>query len=141
MSVSVIIPNYNGRKYLKACLDSLSRQIFAAFDIVVVDNGSTDDSSEVLERDYCKVKLIKLDRNYGFSKAVNEGIKSCKSEYIVLLNNDVEVEPDWLSNLLNCIEKDKNVYNKKETFAYEIFRFSDAVSVHATDVKYKTRNV
>jgi len=111
MKVSVIIPNYNGAKYIRVCLDSLSKQTFAAFDIIVVDNGSTDDSCDVLEKEYCNVKLIKLDRNYGFSKAVNKGIKDCNSEFIVLLNNDVEVEPDWLLNLVNCIEKDENIFS------------------------------
>lgn len=111
MNISVIIPNYNGAKYLKVCLDSLSRQTFAAFDIIVVDNGSTDNSCDILENEYNNVVLIRLDRNYGFSKAVNEGIKACKSEYVVLLNNDVEVNPDWLSSLVNCIEQDENIFS------------------------------
>lgn len=111
MRASVIIPNYNGAKYLKVCLDSLSRQTFRAFEIIVIDNGSTDGSCKLLEREFSGVKLIKLDKNYGFSRAVNEGIKSCSGEYVVLLNNDVEVEPDWLSELASCIEHDEKVFS------------------------------
>jgi len=111
MKVSVIIPNYNGAKYLKVCLDSLSRQTFAAFDIIVVDNGSIDDSCEYLEREYKSVRLIRLDKNYGFSKAVNEGIKVCDSDFVVLLNNDVEVDTDWLQSLMNCIGKDESIFS------------------------------
>lgn len=111
MNVSVIIPNYNGAKYLKVCLDSLSRQTFAAFDIVVVDNGSTDGSCKMVSSCYKNVKLIELDKNYGFPTAVNVGIKSSTASFFVLLNNDTEVEPDWLQKLYDCISKDNKVFS------------------------------
>jgi GT2 family glycosyltransferase len=111
MTISVIIPNYNGAEYLKVCLDSLSRQTFSAFDIVVVDNGSSDDSCKMLNDFYKNVKLVELDKNYGFPTAVNVGIKSSTGSYFVLLNNDTEVEADWLQKLYDCISKDNRIFS------------------------------
>lgn len=111
MNISVIIPNYNGEKYLKVCLDSLSRQTFDAFEIVVVDNGSSDNSNEMIRSQYKNVRLIELDRNYGFPKAVNIGIKNTSGRYFVLLNNDTEVEPEWLQKLVDCISIDNSIFS------------------------------
>lgn len=111
MKVSIIVPNYNGREYLKACLDSLSRQSFTGFETIVVDNGSTDGSYELIQKEFPEVNCIVLDRNYGFSKAVNVGIKAAIGEYVVLLNNDTEVEQDWLENLTSCMEGDLSIFS------------------------------
>jgi len=111
MQVSIIIPNYNGLKYLRNCLDSLFRQTFRSYEVIIVDNCSTDESCNYIVSNYPNISLIKLDKNYGFSKAVNEGIKVAKGKYIVLLNNDTEVEKDWLQNLICCIEKDSNIFS------------------------------
>lgn len=102
--VSVVIPNWNGRQLLKVCLRSLERQTFKDFGVVVVDNGSEDGSNKYIEEHFPKVKLIKLDRNYGFAKAVNIGIKSTSSKYLFLLNNDTEVDKDCLRNLVKTAD-------------------------------------
>ena len=109
--VSIIIPNYNGLKYIKVCLESLYMQSFKSFDIIIVDNDSQDGSCKFILQNYLQVNLITLKQNYGFSKAVNEGIKASNSEYIVLLNNDTEVDKFWLENLVNCIESDEKIFS------------------------------
>ena len=111
MKVSIVIPNYNGQKYLKDCLDSLSKQSFKEFETIIVDNASKDGSCEFILAHYPNAKLISLKQNYGFSKAVNEGIKASNSQYVVLLNNDTEVDKFWLENLVNCIEKDEKIFS------------------------------
>jgi GT2 family glycosyltransferase len=111
MEVTIIIPNYNGSKYINNCLDSLLAQSFKQFQIVFVDNASKDDSVEIVKTYFHKVKLIQLTENYGFSKAVNEGIKVSDSKFVVLLNNDTVVEKDWLKNLVACIEEDKKIFS------------------------------
>ena len=76
MSVSVVIPNYNGEKYLKACMESLMEQSLKADEIIIVDNASKDKSIEYIKENFeDKVTLVCMDKNYGFSKAVNEVIK------------------------------------------------------------------
>lgn len=109
--ISIVIPNYNGLKYLKDCIDSLSMQSFKYFEIIIVDNNSIDGSCEFILENYPKVKLISLDKNYGFSRAVNEGIKVSTGEYVVLLNNDTKVDEYWLENLVKCIEKNNKVFS------------------------------
>jgi GT2 family glycosyltransferase len=109
--VSIIIPNYNGLKYIKVCLESLYRQSFVSFDVIIVDNASQDGSCEFILKNYPKEKLISLKENYGFSKAVNDGIKVSNSPYVVLLNNDTEVDKFWLENLVECIETDGKIFS------------------------------
>ena len=112
MSVSVVIPNYNGEKYLKACMESLMEQSLKADEIIIVDNASKDKSIEYIKENFeDKVTLVCMDKNYGFSKAVNEGIKRSKSEFVALLNNDTELHKDWLLELYNCICKDNNIFS------------------------------
>lgn len=107
--VSVIIPNWNGKILLKDCLDSLQKQAFKGFEIIVVDNGSTDGSVEYINDKYPKVKVIKLDKNYGFSKAINTGVKASIGEYVFLLNNDTRVDKNCIKELINCIKKHSNL--------------------------------
>ncbi|MBZ9636643.1 glycosyltransferase family 2 protein [Clostridium sp. FP1] len=109
--VSIVIPSYNGLKYIRVCLESLYSQSFQSFDIIIVDNASQDGSCEFILENYPKEKLISLKENYGFSRAVNEGIKASNSEYVVLLNNDTEVDKFWLQNLVKCIEDDENIFS------------------------------
>lgn len=99
MDASVIIPNWNGAHLLAPCLDSLRRQTWQAFEVIVVDNASTDGSVELISRDYPEVRVISLPSNRGFSAAVNEGIRQSSSEMIVLLNNDTEADSRWLAEL------------------------------------------
>lgn len=103
-AVSVIIPNWNGLKFLATCLDSLRRQSTRDFQTVLVDNGSTDGSVEFIRERYPEVRLLALDRNHGFSEAINAGIRQSSSPYVALLNNDTEADPNWLENCLQTLE-------------------------------------
>ena len=95
-SASVIIPNWNGRGLLPDCLDSLRRQVIRDFEVVVVDNGSIDGSLELLRDRYPEVRVLALPSNQFFAGAVNHGIRHTRGPIVVLLNNDTEVEPQWL---------------------------------------------
>ncbi len=97
---TVIIPNWNGAGHLRECLDSLAAQTFRDFETLLVDNGSTDASVSLVERDYPWVRVIGLAQNLGFSTAVNVGIRESQSEYVVLLNNDTRARRDWLEALI-----------------------------------------
>jgi len=106
---TIVIPNWNGKDLLSNCLKSLERQTYEPFEVLVIDNGSTDGSIECIESNYPYVKIICFEQNQGFSVAVNAGIKKAKGDYIVLLNNDTEAEPDWLENLVSAMEKHPDI--------------------------------
>jgi len=119
--ISVIIPNWNGKKYLKTCFDSLRNQTLKDFEIILVDNGSEDGSLEFTKKNYPEVKIIALSENTGFSKAVNIGIQRANGEWIALLNNDTETHPNWLQNLKLAAEK----YPQYWIFASKILCFGE----------------
>lgn len=100
--VSVIIVNYNGRRFLRDCLGSLETQRYRHFEAVFVDNGSTDGSVEYVRSAFPRVRVIALDRNLGFCKANNIAIRETRGEAVVLLNNDTTVAPTWLQELLSA---------------------------------------
>lgn len=101
--VDIIIPNWNGREWLGSCLDSLLAQTFKDFQIIVVDNGSTDGSVEFVRDNYPQVQLIVLPENTGFTGAINTGIKAGNAPYVCWFNNDAEAAPDFLENLLKAL--------------------------------------
>jgi len=104
--VSVIIPNWNGAHHLPTCLDSLRRQTYSHFEVILVDNGSTDESVPLLRAEYPEVRLLLLPENRGFAGAVNAGIREmAEGEIIALLNNDTEVEPHWLAALQSALAR------------------------------------
>ena len=91
MEVTIVIPNYNGKHFMEPCLDSHARQTYTNFHILVVDNASSDGSREYMQDHYPDIEYIQLDKNYGFSKAVNVGIQASKTPFVILLNNDTTV--------------------------------------------------
>lgn len=99
MKCSLIILNWNGAEMLRRYLPSVLQHTPEA-DIIVADNGSTDNSLTVLKKEFPSVKTIVLDKNYGFAEGYNRAIAQVDSEYVVLLNSDVEVTEGWLSPLL-----------------------------------------
>lgn len=111
MDISVVIPNYNGERYIESCLDSLYLQTLMPDEIIIVDNDSRDKSKAIIKDKYAKVKLISLNKNYGFSKAVNEGIKIARGKYVILLNNDTKAEVTWVENLYNCIRSNEKIFS------------------------------
>jgi GT2 family glycosyltransferase len=105
MSCSVVIPNWNGRRFLDNCLHALREQTFTDHEVIVVDNGSSDGSLELLEAAFPEVEAIPLEKNHGFAAASNIGIQAASGEYIALLNNDTRVDRAWLAELVACLER------------------------------------
>ena len=108
--VSIVIPNYNGKHFLEDCLTSVFAQNIKDQEVIVVDNGSTDGSLEYLEN-YPGVRVLALDKNYGFCGAVYLGIQAADSEYVILLNNDTEVDPEFTGELLKAIKADESIFS------------------------------
>jgi len=102
--VSIIIPHHNRLDLLRLCLASLRAQTLADIAVTVVDNGSTDGSPEALRQEYPGVRTLTLERNEGFAAAVNRGIRSSSSPYVMLLNNDVRCEPGCVAELVGALE-------------------------------------
>ncbi len=98
--VSIIIVNWNGKHLIEECIESLRNQTFRDFEVIVVDNGSTDGSSEFIKNSFPEVKLVLLSSNKGFAGGNNAGIKIAKGKYIALLNNDTKADPRWLENIV-----------------------------------------
>jgi GT2 family glycosyltransferase len=103
-TVAAVIPHWNRRDLLVALLESLRAQELAFDEILVVDNGSSDDSAEVADR--AGARVLRLGRNFGFAAAVNRGIQAARMEWVAILNNDVTLEPDWLRALLPAVLRD-----------------------------------
>lgn len=110
MEATVIIPNYNGRKYLRGCLDSLQQQSRQDFHILLIDNGSEDGSVSFVQTHYPEVELRCFETNRGFCAAVNEGIRMAKTPYVILLNNDTICEPDFVAALIAGIRQSKSCF-------------------------------
>jgi hypothetical protein len=108
-TVSVVLLNWNGVHLLPTCLASLSRQTFQAFEIIVPDNGSTDGSLEFLAEHYPEVQVIRFSYNTGFCLAVNAGMRASRGEFILSLNNDTELEPSCLAELLAKMRSDPRI--------------------------------
>jgi GT2 family glycosyltransferase len=106
-TVSVLVLNLNGRQYLDSCLESLEAQVYPRerFEIVLVDNGSTDGSLELVRAAYPRVRVVRFDRNLGFCAPYNAAIQECESQFAALLNNDTRVAPDWLSQLVSAAQR------------------------------------
>lgn len=104
LTVSIIIPNWNGKHLLDDCLLSLNRQTQKNMEIIVIDNGSSDGSVEFIEANYPMVRLIKLQKNIGFSPAVNKGMAESKGKYIVLINNDTKSDNRAVEYLVKAAE-------------------------------------
>lgn len=102
MKTTVVIPNYNGIEYLRDCLTSLSE--CGVTSVVVVDNGSSDGSAELVRTKYPQVELVTLKENRGFSAAVNLGIQCAETEYVYLLNNDTRIYPDTIPALEHVMD-------------------------------------
>lgn len=104
--VSVITLNWNGKQFLKECLESLVNQTFRDFEVIIIDNGSTDGSAAFVREAYPWVRLIELPENIGFAGGNNRAISECKGEFIVTLNNDTKVETGFLAELVAAAEAD-----------------------------------
>ncbi|MFA6098839.1 MAG: glycosyltransferase family 2 protein [Patescibacteria group bacterium] len=110
---TIIILNYNGRQHLETCLQSLFKQTYREFDVIMVDNGSSDSSIAYVRKNFAQVKIIEAGKNYGFAEGNNIGIREAlrnpEVKYIVTLNNDTEVKVDWLKKLVKVAESDEDI--------------------------------
>jgi N-acetylglucosaminyl-diphospho-decaprenol L-rhamnosyltransferase len=104
--IDVVIPTWNRRELLVSCLDSLERQT-VEHHVIVVDNGSVDDTAQVVRDRFPDVQLVELERNYGFAGGVNRGVEQGKADFVVLVNNDVECDPRYLEQLVAPFEDDR----------------------------------
>ncbi len=107
--VTVVIPNYNGLKFMEPCFAALEVQSEKDFDVLVVDNGSTDGSVEWLKES--GIPSVFLPENIGFPGAVNIGIKKAETPYVILLNNDTEPKPDYIREMIRMIERSPKIFS------------------------------
>ncbi|MDX9894746.1 MAG: glycosyltransferase family 2 protein [Desulfofustis sp.] len=119
LDIDVVIPHWNGWELLRTCLLSLQNQTNRRFRTIVVDNGSTDGSPQLIREQFPWVDVVILPENRGFSAAVNSGIRSGDNPWILLLNNDVEVQPDCLEELQTQCRR----YPDHEFFALKMCAF------------------
>ena len=126
MKIAVVILNWNGRKMLERFLPSVVEHSAPA-EVVIADNGSTDDSLAFLSTHYPNLRVIAFDCNYGFAEGYNRALAQIEADYYVLLNDDVEVTPHWVEPVVAMMESDERVavaqpkllmYDQKETFEY-----------------------
>ncbi|OGK39913.1 hypothetical protein A3A74_05515 [Candidatus Roizmanbacteria bacterium RIFCSPLOWO2_01_FULL_35_13] len=107
--VTVLIPNYNGKKWLEGLLPTLKKVSYKNLEVLIVNNGSTDDSAEFLKEKYPNIKVLEIKKNRGYAGANNLGVKRATGKYILFLNNDTNVTPNFLEPLVEKIENDKTI--------------------------------
>lgn len=107
MKSTIIIPNYNGAAYLENCLRTIEGE---QADIIVIDNGSSDNSCYIIREYFPKVKLVCFGKNRGFCAAVNEGIRLAETKFVILLNNDTEAESGFVTALERAMEADCRLF-------------------------------
>ena len=126
-TIAIVILNYNGRRYLEQFLPFVTANVCPGGEVIVADNGSTDDSLAFLEQHYPGLRVILLDRNYGFAGGYNMALQQVQSDYYVLLNSDVEVTPGWMEPIVGLMESDATIgacqpkirmYADREFFEY-----------------------
>lgn len=114
IQLSIVIVNYNGKRYVDACIESILSSNARDFQIIVVDNGSLDSSVEFLKAKYKKIYpdqllLIALDKNYGPARARNEGVKVSRGKYICFLDNDTIVHPEWANEAIKAFQENSKI--------------------------------
>lgn len=126
-NVAIVILNWNGRAHLEQFLPSVMASTYPDLSVVVIDNGSSDDSVSFLQQQYPSITIVQLDANYGFAGGYNRGLKQVNAEYYVLLNSDVETTPGWIEPMLSLLESDTSIaacqpkllqYHQKYLFEY-----------------------
>ncbi|MCD7884591.1 MAG: glycosyltransferase [Lachnospiraceae bacterium] len=113
--VTIVIPNLNGKDYLGPCLTSLTRQSRQDFSVILIDNGSEDGSADFVSANYPEVRIHRFERNEGFCRAVNEGIRMADTPYVILLNNDTVCEDTFVEELVCAMERSWGSGKQKNT--------------------------
>ena len=125
--VAIVILNWNGRNYLEKFLPSVLATEYENFEVIVSDNGSADESVSLIQTKFPQVKLIRLDKNYGFAKGYNMTLEKVQADYYALINSDIEVKPGWLTPIIQLLEQDRQnaacqpkllSYNYRNLFEY-----------------------
>lgn len=101
-TVAVIIPTHRAERLIGDCLKSLYRSTYTDFETILVDDYSTDSTVKIVEDGYPQVRIIRLNKNLGFARAANAGMRASDADYLVLLNDDTVVDPGWLEELVKC---------------------------------------
>ena len=107
--VSIIIPHYGGTKILCECLKSLENVIYPNIEIILVDNNSPDDSIEIIQKKFSKIKLIKSNNNLGYAGGCNLGAQNANGKYLLIINNDTIHEINWINKLIDLMESNNNI--------------------------------
>ncbi len=105
--VTIIIPTYNSKIYIAHCLNSVFDQTYRDFQVLLIDNDSQDDTADFVRRNYPRVNIIKNNKNLFFAKANNQGLRLVKTDYVVLCNQDIILEPTWLEEIMRTAEMDR----------------------------------
>lgn len=106
---SVVIPNWNGKQFLRTCLDALAKQSYSPIEVIIVDNHSEDGSQQLIKDEYPETILIELKENRGFTGACNVGMEAAKGDITALLNNDTEVDTQWAEAIVSAFEEHSDV--------------------------------
>ena len=111
--VSIVVINFNGKDYLLRCIKSLLKSSYKNYEIIIVDNASSDGSVLAVKNEFTSklknIKILRLKKNYGPAKARNEGVKIAKGKYLGFLDNDTQVDKDWVSEAIKLFNKDKKI--------------------------------
>lgn len=107
--IAVVLLNWNGKHFLEQFLPSVLSSAYPGYEVIIVDNGSADDSIAFVETHYPSLRLIRFDQNLGFAKGYNEALKQIECDYYVLLNSDVEVTKGWLEPMVALLESDPSI--------------------------------
>lgn len=125
--IAIVILNYNGKKHLQDFLPSVIQHSEGLAEIIVADNGSTDDSCDFLKSTFPKVRLLEMPENYGFAEGYNQALKQVEADYYVILNSDVEVTAGWIEPIIEMMESNKKIaavqpkiraFHQKDHFEY-----------------------
>ncbi len=137
MTYSVIIPNYNGTRFLTGCLDSIKAQSLTPLETIVVDDASSDGSVGLVQEQYPWVRLIVRQTNGGFAKACNDGLDAAQGDILVLFNNDAEADPDWLAAI------DRSLRDRPEisSVASRIMLYDRRNVFHTTGDYYRANGI
>ncbi|MCQ2274438.1 MAG: glycosyltransferase family 2 protein [Bacteroidales bacterium] len=127
MHIAVVILNWNGRHMMERFLPSVTANTTGDAEVVIADNGSTDDSIEFVRTHYPTLRIVQLDKNYGFAEGYNLALKQIEADYYVLLNDDVEVAPNWIAPVIEQMQQNEQtaicqpkllMYDQRDTFEY-----------------------
>ncbi|HYM95137.1 MAG TPA: glycosyltransferase family 2 protein [Chitinophagaceae bacterium] len=107
--VAIVILNWNGRIYLEKFIPAVLLSSYPSFEVIVVDNGSSDDSVTFLQQNFPSVRIIRFDKNYGYAKGYNKALVQIEADYYAILNSDVEVQIRWLEPMVALLGSDPSI--------------------------------